>query len=152
MPTAIENVQIATIVHNALYNNTDKSLQDVAYQYIHPYCEFIDPMVHCKNKNELVMNFLLVCYLHPESKINHTTSEKGIVIIDAVITYWLVFIPLRIRQLSKIRVNEGKCVKIEDIWSVNDMLKGLPIIGYFIQFYQFIFGYLVSTLAYAINK
>ena len=142
LQSSSQQVQIATIVHNALYNTNDKSLQEQAYQFIDNNCSFVDPVVTLYTKREIICNFALVRGLHPQSEIHHISIDN-VVIFDATITYWVLFIPITIRQFSKFRLADNggiKVVKIEDIWSLNDLFLNIPIYGRFHKLFKYIVG------------
>jgi hypothetical protein len=76
----------------------------------------------------------------------HVTATEDRIYFDSQMRYvqsnWLEF---NIRQITVIRVNAiGKVIAHEDIWSLTERLRSLPLIGFFYNKGKSLFGYLSS--------
>eukprot|EP00834_Sanchytrium_tribonematis_P004309 NODE_204_length_12954_cov_1.347880.p8 type:complete len:161 gc:universal NODE_204_length_12954_cov_1.347880:7044-7526(+) len=124
-----DQLQVATIVHNALYNTDNAELQHQAFQFISDDCQFVNPIVHLSGKKQIDSNFSLSSRFSPNTKVlSITSTNQNIVIIDCLVT-WNFFFNVKFRHLTKMNIKSSKVVFIEDVWSVQDMISGIPLIG-----------------------
>ena len=123
-----DQLQIATIVHNALYNTGSLKLQNQACQFISDDCEFVNPVVQLYNKNQLHSKFGTLTSLSPTTKVHAITSANHQVMIDCTVTYTAIF-SFSIRHVTKMTIKGSQVALIEDVWSVQDLILGLPVLG-----------------------
>ena len=125
-----DQLQIATIVHNALYNTDSLKLQNQAFQFVADDCQFVNPMVHVFNKNQIFSKFGALTKLSPTTKVHLITSANNTVMIDCTVTY-TALIPFSVRHVTKMSIRNSKVTFIDDVWSVQDLILGLPLVGNF---------------------
>ena len=123
-----DQLQIATIVHNALFNTDSVKLQSQAFSFVADDCEFINPIVHTFNKVQLQSTFSSLTKMSPTTTVHAITSASKQVMIDCTVTY-NTMIPFSIRHVTKMSISSGKVSMIEDVWSVQDLVLGVPVIG-----------------------
>ncbi len=85
--------------------------------------------------------FLTKKNLHTHS----TTTSKDQVSIDALCTFYFLWLPFPIRILSRFEFGQdARIIKHEDIWSMRDLIASIWILGWFYELFRNSLGGLSS--------
>ncbi|KAL1919348.1 uncharacterized protein VTP21DRAFT_2041 [Calcarisporiella thermophila] len=132
-----ELTALAKRVFNSLYsldrdmhNEVLKSCYDTKAVFENPfvYIEGIEDIRrHFDSFNRFFSTFEASILSISESKL----FNNSVVLVDQVIKSRVYFVPLEVRCVTRLEVNErGKIVRHEDIWSLKDLMASFPVVGW----------------------
>ncbi|CAG8449220.1 2689_t:CDS:2 [Diversispora eburnea] len=119
-------VNIARLVHSELYSENKFTRKNIIQKCFDAQAVFENPLLVASSHLEII-NFFSMLSASISTEINNITCSEiignhHIVFIDSIIS---------LRIISKFEFNEQlKIVRLEDVWSLKDLIESVPIIGW----------------------